>query len=93
MNALEALKAHPLTSAKLDEWGVVDERDLLFLEAEDVDELCAALPKIPARKYRSYFDQLLRTAAASVTPGAARKNPLTVLLPLVTTSRDRRFWR
>ena len=77
MSALDAANAHPLAAAKLAEWGV--EEDLLFLEAEDVDELCAALPKIPARKCRSYFDQLLRTAAASVTPGAARKNPLTVL--------------
>ena len=75
MSALDAANAHPLAAAKLAEWGVEVEEDLLFLEAEDVDELCAALPKIPARKCRSYFDQLLRTAAASVTPGAARKKP------------------
>ena len=39
MSALDAANAHPLAAAKLAEWGVEVEEDLLSLEPADIGEL------------------------------------------------------
>ena len=60
MSALDAANAHPLAAAKLAEWGVEVEEDLLFLEPADVGELCSLMPKIPSRKFVDRVDGELR---------------------------------
>ena len=68
MSALDAANAHPLAAAKLAEWGVEVEEDLLFLEPADIGELCSLMPKIPSRKFVVLMEKV-RAAAASESPG------------------------
>ena len=58
MSALDAANAHPLAAAKLAEWGVEVEEDLISLEPADIGELCSLMPKIPSRKFVVLMEKL-----------------------------------
>ena len=57
----------------LDALGVETVDDLVLLEKEDIDELCAKVKKIPARKFRNGVDALQPAGSQPLREGRPQR--------------------